>query len=160
MPYIIDGHNLIPKIPGQSLSDIDDEMHLVEILQEFCRNSGKKVEVYFDNAPTGGKRVWRFGAVTAYFVRQGITADAAISNKLSRLGRSAKNFTVVSSDRAVIAAGKSARAQVMTSEQFAGLLTQNAQVDKLEDDENPLTSLGPDEIDEWLELFNDGKSNN
>ncbi|MBP1702274.1 MAG: hypothetical protein H6Q38_1381, partial [Chloroflexi bacterium] len=37
MPYIVDGHNLIPKIPGLSLRAIDDEMQLIELLQEFCR---------------------------------------------------------------------------------------------------------------------------
>ena len=56
MPYIIDGHNLIPRIPDLSLQDIDDEMQLVEMLQDFCRISRKKVEVYFDNAPPGQLR--------------------------------------------------------------------------------------------------------
>ena len=37
MPYLIDGHNLIPKVRGLSLQSMDDEMELVELLQEFCR---------------------------------------------------------------------------------------------------------------------------
>jgi len=79
MPYLIDGHNLIPKIAGLSLQDIDDETRLVEMLQDYCRRRGKKgVEVFFDNAPPGqpSKRV--YGTVTAHFVRTGRTADAAI----------------------------------------------------------------------------------
>ena len=36
MPYLIDGHNLIPKL-GLRLDSVDDEMELVAILQEFCR---------------------------------------------------------------------------------------------------------------------------
>ena len=36
MPYLIDGHNLIPKL-GLRLDLPDDEMQLIGILQEFCR---------------------------------------------------------------------------------------------------------------------------
>ena len=71
MPYIIDGHNLIPKIPGLSLQEMDDEQHLLEMLQEFCRRQRKQVEVFFDNAPPGGVRARNLGLVTARFVRQG-----------------------------------------------------------------------------------------
>ncbi len=35
--YIIDGHNLIPKLPGRSLRELDDEMALVGLLQTFGR---------------------------------------------------------------------------------------------------------------------------
>ena len=31
MPYLIDGHNLIPKM-GLKLADLDDEMQLIELL--------------------------------------------------------------------------------------------------------------------------------
>jgi hypothetical protein len=34
MPYIVDGHNLIPKVPGLNLQDMEDELQLVELLQE------------------------------------------------------------------------------------------------------------------------------
>ena len=56
MPLIIDGHNLIPKIPGLSLQAIDDETQLVELLGEYCRLSRRQVEVFFDNAPPGVPR--------------------------------------------------------------------------------------------------------
>ena len=35
MSYLIDGHNLIPKIPGLTLRQMDDENELIEILQRF-----------------------------------------------------------------------------------------------------------------------------
>jgi hypothetical protein len=44
MPYLIDGHNLIPKIPGMNLGDVDDETQLIEMLQEFCRRRRKQVK--------------------------------------------------------------------------------------------------------------------
>src|SRR5512137_1181649 len=100
MPYLVDGHNLIPKIPGLNLQALDDEEQLIQLLQEYCRRERKQVEVFFDNAPPGGVRARTFGLVTARFVRQGSTADQAIRERLVRLGRLARNWTVVSSDLA------------------------------------------------------------
>ncbi len=52
MPYLIDGHNLIPKL-GLRLDLLDDELELLVRLQEFCRLRRAQVEVYFDGAPPG-----------------------------------------------------------------------------------------------------------
>jgi predicted RNA-binding protein with PIN domain len=94
MRYLIDGHNLIPKLPGLSLNAIDDELRLVELLQEYCRRSRNGVEVYFDNAPPGQAGTRRYGTVSAHFIPRGRTADDAIRLRLGRLGRSGKNWTV------------------------------------------------------------------
>ena len=53
MPYLIDGHNLIPRIPGLSLKDLDDETALIQILQRFAARQGSRVDVFFDRAPPG-----------------------------------------------------------------------------------------------------------
>lgn len=58
MPYLIDGHNLIPKL-GLRLDSPDDELELTAILQEFSRLSRHAAEVYFDGAPTGQARIAR-----------------------------------------------------------------------------------------------------
>src|SRR5215470_4210350 len=100
MPYLIDGHNLIPRL-GLRLDSVDDEMELISVLQEFCRLERRQVEVFFDGAPTSQAGTRKQGAVTAYFIRQGTTADDAIRDRLKKLGRSARNWTVVSSDRQV-----------------------------------------------------------
>lgn len=153
MPYIIDGHNLIPKVPGLSLQQMDDEQHLVEMLQEFCRRQRKQVEVYFDNAPPGGVRARNLGSVTARFVRQGTTADSAIRRRLANLGRSARNWIVVSSDQAVQAEARAAHAQVVPSETFARLLTQALDDSGVDQGEDVGTVLNPEEVDDWLQLF-------
>jgi hypothetical protein len=141
MPYIIDGHNLIPKIPGISLDEIDDENQLIELLQEFCRRERKRVEVYFDNAPPGGARARSFGSVTA---------------RLDRLGGSARNYTVVSSDHAVQAAARAKRARVLSSEEFAVYLT-SVHFDKgQEQGEGTEANLSPQELEDWLQIFNSG----
>ncbi|MBK5109002.1 MAG: NYN domain-containing protein, partial [Anaerolineales bacterium] len=119
MPYIIDGHNLIPKVPGLSLEDMDDEQQLVKLLQDFCRVKQKKVEVFFDNAPAGSSGARTFGCVVARFIRQGRTADQAILEKLRRLEGDARNWTVVSSDREVRNSARSVRAKSMRVEEFA-----------------------------------------
>ncbi len=67
MPYLIDGHNLIPKV-GLRLDSPDDEMELVAILQEFARLKRQQVEVYFDGAPIGYDGARSMGTVRAHFV--------------------------------------------------------------------------------------------
>lgn len=155
MPYIIDGHNLIPKLPGMNLGMVDDELLLVEMLQDFCRRRNKQVDVYFDNAPAGGLKVQKYGAVTAFFTRAGLPADQAIHARLRRLGREARNWSVVSSDRAVQGYARSVKATVISSESFAEILAESMVEYGDEPAENEEPSLTPSEIDDWLSLFGD-----
>lgn len=152
MPYLIDGHNLIPKISGLSLREIDDETRLIELLQEYCRRSRKQVEVFFDNSPPGQPRARTFGSVVAHFVRAGESADRAIQQKLSRLGKAARNWTVVSSDRQVQTEARAAHARVLSAEVFAGLLREVLSGgESLQETEKP--SPRAEEVQEWLEIF-------
>jgi hypothetical protein len=153
MPYIVDGHNLIPRIPGLSLQDIDDENRLVEMLQEFCRVSRKSVEVYFDNAPPGQLRVQKFGLVTAFFVRAGRSADQAIRQKLIRLGKEARNWSVVSSDREVQAAARAARATVIPASTFAQQLLTTIQETNSSTDTLEEPAMSPQELQHWMKEF-------
>ncbi len=155
MPYLIDGHNLIPKL-GLHLDSIDDEMELITILQEFCRVERKQVEVFFDGAPAAQAGTRKLGAVTARFVQLGTTADDAIRKRLKSLGRGAKNWTVVSSDRQVQAEAHAARAEVLSSDSFAALLTHARASAPKPNNERKLTSK---EIDDWLKLFEEREHN-
>ncbi len=156
MPYIIDGHNLIPRVPGLSLDEIDDEIRLVELLQEFCRRDRKRVEVFFDRAASGGSRSRKYGNVTARFVRHGSTADEAIEARLRRLGGEARNYTVVSSDRSVQSAARSVKARVLNSADFVNILL-SSNAENADDGQREKTSLSQSEVDEWLDLFNVGQ---
>jgi len=153
MPFLIDGHNLIPKIPGLNLQALDDEEQLIKLLQEYCRRQRKQVEVFFDNAPPGGVRARNFGLVIARFVRQGSTADQAIRERLIRLGRLARNWTVVSSDLAVQSAARAAQARPMPSEAFARMLVSALDAQAVDQGENIEAGVAKDELDGWLELF-------
>lgn len=156
MPYLIDGHNLIPRLPGMHLADLDDEARLIEMLQEFCRLQRKQAEVFFDNAPPGGARLRSFGLVMARFVRQGRTADQAIYERLERLGRAARNWTVVSSDRAVQASARARQAQVLPSEAFAGLLLAALEASPGDPGEQDSLAMSAGELDDWMNLFGAG----
>lgn len=149
MPYLIDGHNLIPKM-GISLSDPDDEQKLLERLGDFSRLSRKKVEVFFDQAPAGYAGSRRQGNLSAHFVRQGTTADDAILARLKKLGPAAANWTVVSSDAHVRAGARACRAAVLSAEEFA-VLAERVQGRAVSD--GTPAGLSEEEIEEWLDIF-------
>lgn len=156
MPYLIDGHNLIPKL-GLRLDSIDDEMELVAILQEFYRRNHKRLDVYFDGAPAPQAGTRKLGTITAHFVRLGTTADNAIRNRLKALGKSARNWTVVSSDRQVQTEANAARAEVVSSESFAVLLKQARDSAPKSSDEQKLSN---EEVENWLKMFEERRHKN
>jgi hypothetical protein len=153
MSYLIDGHNLIPHLQGMSLQALDDEQELIGRLQEFCRLRRKQVIVYFDQAAPGTLPVRKYGSVTAHFVRSGKTADAAIREKLKLLGPAAKNWSVVSSDGAVQAAAKAARARVIPSRDFAQEMAHAYANSNPDPGEYADAGLTAEETEEWLALF-------
>ena len=156
MAFLIDGHNLIGKIPWIDLASADDEDELIELLQEFARIRRKKIEVFFDHAPPGfsGKR--NLGNLKAIFVGRESTADEAIHARLHSLGRSGPNWTVVSSDHLVQRYAKEYRASVLSSEDFVNELkaalrstaTNGAPEDR---------TVSEEEMEYWLDIFR-GKS--
>jgi predicted RNA-binding protein with PIN domain len=159
MPYLIDGHNLIPKL-GLRLDSPDDELELIGILQEFSRLSRRECEVYFDGAPAGQLSTKKFGAVTAHFVRLGTTADSAIKAKLQKLEKAARNWIVVSSDHEVQGAAHSVHAEVASSEVFASQLQKFFQTIGRGPSKGKSmgeSELSSDDIEEWLMLFNKKK---
>ena len=95
----------------------------------------------------------KFGLVSARFIRQGTTADEAIRHRLQRLGREAKNWTVVSSDLAVQSAARAARAQFLSAETFAALLLQTLAAPEKDAGEQPQAPLSAQELEDWLRLF-------
>ncbi len=154
MPYLIDGHNLIPKF-GLRLDSVNDEMELVSILQEFARLKRQKVEVYFDGAPVGSAGTRSLGTVRAHFIRLGQTADNAIRARLNKMGKAAKNWTVVSSDHEVQGAARVNQAQFISSEEFVRLTrnTMRATPNTGASDKK----LSEKEVDDWLRLFRENK---
>jgi len=158
MPYLIDGHNLIPYIPGLSLKDLDDEIALIKVLQGFASQQKTRVEVYFDQAPAARAGSRSFGSVRAHFVRQGTTADQAMIKHLSRIGKEAKNWTVVTSDREILVEAKSAHSQILRSSQFAAQLKSVKSRISSDADKGDAPEVPEGEVDYWLDQFNGNES--
>lgn len=152
----IDGHNLIPKIKGLSLSMLDDEMELIQILSEYARLSRKKLEVFFDNAPTDKAGTRKFGRVTAHFVRQGSSADDAIIQRVSKMGRKAKNLKIITSDQRIQRQVQSHQAQTMPSEVFVKEIEKTLSTSPGGGKPDP-DRMSEGEVDHWLNLFNKDK---
>lgn len=146
MPYLIDGHNLIPHIAGLSLDMIDDEAALVEILEPMIRKTNKKAVIYFDQAFPGSEPAIRRGQLQIRFVRKPIIVDQAILQDLYALEGEAKNYTVVTSDQMLSHQAKKLGAQVIPSERFLSSLKRknirNNEIFQTETD-----------IDYWLRVF-------
>ncbi len=151
MPYLIDGHNLIPKVAGLSLRAMDDEERLIQLLQTFSRIRRQPVEVFFDGAPAGHAGTQRYGNIIAHFVPLGRTADDAIRARLAKLGNGARNWRVVSSDRQVLAETRSRHAEGVSSEDFARQL--QAAAEEAMRSPQGSSAMSEEEVEDWLKLF-------
>ena len=148
MPYLIDGHNLIPHVRGLSLEQMDDEQALIARLEAFFQRERRQAVVYFDRAhPESGD--YRSAFLQAHFVRPPAIADTAILQHLRKLGGEARNWTVVSSDGSVRNGAKKAGARAMSSAAFAKLL-ENSPASRPAGPGQPKES---DDITGWLEIF-------
>jgi predicted RNA-binding protein with PIN domain len=153
MPYLIDGHNLIPYISGINLSDLDDEIKLIQSLQKLSNKRRSKIEVYFDQAHTVQTHSQNHGLLKAVFVQQDSTADNAIKTRLSQLGKGAKNWTVVSSDREVRVEARSYRSKLLTSPEFARLLRNQLTEIQKEGGETDSPDQSNLEVEFWMDQF-------
>ncbi len=153
MPYIIDGHNLIAALPDIDLSDLDDEMKLVEVLQSYCSRTKRRATVYFDRGIPGGEPSIKSGLVNVRFVSLPRTADDAIRDHLHKLDKEAPNWTIVSSDREVRSAASRAGASVLHSDAFVQMISTGTK--NSDQSEKPLGNLSDKDLDEWERLFKD-----
>jgi len=148
MPLLIDGHNLIGRLPDLRLDDPDDEVKLVARLRAYRARTGKRVTVVFDRGLPGGHSQELSGAgVEVVFAAAGHTADGILRERI-RWARDPRGLTVVTSDREVIAAARARGARVMRSEEFSARLSASGP-DQVEQD----VHLSPEEVDEWLRVF-------
>jgi len=155
MQYLIDGHNLIGKMPDISLSDPDDEVQLILRLRSWAAGSRKrKVTVYFDGGIPGGKDVHLSSAqVKVIFASTGRTADGLIIQRINKV-KNPPEYTVVTSDQQILAAATARKMPALRSEKFGMKLGKQWEEQipgpTVADDETPLSDL---EVKEWLEIF-------
>jgi predicted RNA-binding protein with PIN domain len=151
VPFLIDGHNLIATMPWISLSDLDDEQALIQVLARFARQTRRSITVYFDRGSLLPSQVSSHAGVKTHFIRSPRTADDALRAHIKRLGREAPNWTVVSSDGEVRQAARRAGARVLDSQTFAERLSNPGEPPS--STEKPEPSLRPEDIEAWEQLF-------
>jgi len=156
MPLLIDGHNLIGRLPDLGLDDPDDEAKLVARLRTYAARTGKRLTVVFDHGLPGGRsRELSGGGVNVVFASPGHSADGILRERIRR-SRNPRGMTIVTSDRQVIASAQARGTRVVRSEEFAARLnpppTSHSEREPKKD-----TPLAPDEIEEWLEIFGEAR---
>jgi len=151
MPLLIDGHNLIGRLPDLDLDDPDDEAKLTARLRAYCARTGKRVTVVFDRGLPGGRsHELSGGGVEALFAATGRNADGILRERI-REARNPRGLIVVTSDREVIVTARARGARVIWSEEFAPRLSM-PQPTPVEQD----VQLSPEEVEKWLKVFESG----
>jgi len=162
MHYLIDGHNLIGKMPDIQLSDPNDEVKLVLRLQEWLNGrSSQQATVIFDGRRLMGgvSNPLSSRQLTVIFSPDGIIADDLIIRRIKQVKNIAA-YTVVSSDRMVANAAQSIRMKTLSSDEFierAGFVfdipkkKKRREVAAAPETDNPIVTDA--EVAEWLDLF-------
>ncbi len=162
MPLLIDGHNLIGRLPDIRLDDPHDEAKLVARLRAYAARTRQRITVVFDRGLPGGHSTLSGGDVEVVFAPTGRTADAILRERIHR-ARHPRRLTVVTSDREVIASARSRQTPVVRSDTFARLL--NAPPEREKGQKGPPTERSDEELDKpkgqisdeevkaWLKIF-------
>ena len=160
MHYLIDGHNLIGKMPDIDLDDPDDEVKLVIRLRSWSARSRKrKVTVIFDRGlPGGEEKGLSSGKVKVIFAPAGRSADSLLISRIRNVKNPAE-YALVSSDQRIIHLADARRMIVWRSETFAARMNQEREqgmgsstADTVDDPQ-----LSVDEVEMWLEMFSGGQ---
>ena len=152
MPYLIDGHNLIARLPDIDLDDPDDEAKLVLKLRGFAAKQGKKCTVIFDGGLPGGYSSMSNRAVKVIFASAFHTNADSLLKRRIRKTRDAANWTLVSSDNEVLDCARSHRMKRMTSSEFLQQLQRKPRKQDRRG-EAIQVQVSKDEVDEWLDIF-------
>jgi predicted RNA-binding protein with PIN domain len=155
MPVLIDGHNLIGRLPDISLADPGDEAQLVSRLQGYAGRTGKRVTVVFDRGMPGGRsQALSGGRVEVVFAPIGRSADRVLLERIRR-ARNPAGLTVVTSDHEVIATAQNRGARVIRAEAFVSELQAPAAPQAAGKGD---VHLSPEDVQAWLELFEEDGS--
>ncbi|MBN1178499.1 MAG: NYN domain-containing protein [Anaerolineae bacterium] len=146
MPLLVDGHNLIGRMPDISLADPRDEAELVLRLRRYCWRHRRRATVVFDSGPTANPtHALSSSEIKVIFAPVGKTADDVIIQRLAR-ARDPRGLIVVSSDHHVQAAARARGARVLPAETFA------AELEPAEPDASEKPAAD-DDLEMWLKLF-------
>ena len=116
---LIDGHNLIGRLPDISLSEPDDEQRLLAKLESHLAGAPGEVVVVFDPGPNppADAPPYRGGRVAAIFARPPESADDVIM-RLIRADPNPRHITVVTADREILACARRHRCRIVKTDRF------------------------------------------
>jgi predicted RNA-binding protein with PIN domain len=163
MHYIIDGHNLIGKMPDISLKDPNDEIKLTMRIKSWVAESKKRqVTLFFDGGIQGSHQNRLSGRnMKVIFAPSGRTADSLIISQMRKL-KNPREYTLVTSDREIIGHAKSLRIRSLLSEEFIERMgfvfkEKPEKAPKVEKEAKPdkpdASKISDAEVQEWLDLF-------
>ncbi len=159
MPLLIDGHNLIGKMPDINLSDPDDEDKLIDRLKKYVSRTKKHVTVVFDPPKHSEWFAWsddRYEQpnLEIIFATMGRTADDVIRDRIPR-AKDKTALIIVTSDAAVANFArqcgiKNVRASESFAEELRDVLKPPAPSEK--------PGITQADLDEWLKVFPEPKA--
>ena len=160
MHYLIDGHNLVGRLPDIGLDDPDDESKLVLRLRSWAAGSRKRrVTVVFDRGLPGGlDRGLSTGKVKVVFASTGRSADSVLIKRIKSI-ENPREYTLVTSDRYILREAGTRRMPVLKAEEFAAKLAQEKEKNIGNSSEVHDSSAEADrqlsdaEVEMWLDLF-------
>lgn len=161
MIFLIDGHNLIGKMPDISLTDVDDEEKLLNHLQNWAAGSRqRRLHVVFDAGKFSGQASSKSeGNLRVEFVKRGRTADSRII-QIIKEAKNPKEHILVTSDREIIFVARQRRITQMSSSAFVRQMIEDKKTDMLAAREPmrkpPIVNkpqLSEDQVENWLKLF-------
>jgi predicted RNA-binding protein with PIN domain len=162
MHYLIDGHNLIGRMPDIGLEDPNDEVELVLRLRSWtARSRSRRVTVIFDRGLPGGKdRGLSTSKVHVIFASSGQSADSLLIKRIRKI-KNPREATLVTSDNRIIQAAAERRMPIQRAEDFAPQLNSLSIFAKNENQDNGEKGkessiegqLSDSELEMWLKLF-------
>mgnify|MGYP001603834245 CR=1 FL=1 len=157
MPTLIDGHNLIGQLSHIALDDPDDERKLVQFLNRLCIQTRRGISVFFDAGPANAAHS-AAPVRSTHWVRVQFApgkADDALVKFLQRQ-HDRVNYLVVTSDAGLAGRIRQLGARVISADQFLQAMAAPLSAAP-EPGKDPEVSLAPDQVEEWLTLFDSKK---
>jgi predicted RNA-binding protein with PIN domain len=145
--YIIDGNNVIGKVPELFKLQKSDKQRsreqLVYLLQRYFHNKKINLTLHFDgfaNIPlplSKGKIIYS----------ENKTADSLIKENIERI-KNRKNIILVTSDNELKNFGKACGCTIVSSKDFGKVLTKGSSID-----EEKLRTEEINDVEEWKRIF-------